>query len=295
MDRALPSGLTYRFGLKGPDSKLSNTSLLGGITKTSGRFGYGIDAEYAKSSGYSISLRLQASFAREPRTHAWISNAQPLSSLGAISAVAFMDTNGNRKLDDGEQVLEGTQFKTSGIEVESDIKDPKVTFKTSMPRGQEVPVQVNETSLEDPAMRPITAIYRIIPRPGRVTRVGIPIAFFGEIVGTTRIRRGSGTAEFGGIEVELLKSSGERFRLLRSAYDGFFELRDLPLGDYILRISPQDVARLQLKEPPVRRFHIDSAKNLFEGQDFTLEELPSVPEMAPTASPSIQSTSGEMP
>jgi hypothetical protein len=277
LDITAVSGIVYRIGIRGSDSTLENATVLGSLNKLSGDVGYGVDAQYSQSDGYTLSLRVQASFAREPRTRRWTSSAQPMAGLGSISTVAFLDANGNQILDSKEEILEGAQFKVGGLPVESALKDPQVVFKPQLPRGQETPVQLIESSLEDPAMQPTVSGIRIVPRAGRVSCVEIPVARFGEIVGTTRIRREEGIQEYGGLELELMKASGEQVRIFRSSYDGFFEIRNLPLGNYVLRVAPQEVSRLKLKQPPVRTFTIDSEKNLFEGQDFIVEQVLSVP------------------
>jgi hypothetical protein len=274
------SGIVYRLGLKGSDTKLEHATLLASLNKMTGAWGYGADLQYNRDSGYVVSLRVQASFGREPRTGRWARNAQPMAGLGAVSAIAFLDSDGDGALDTGEERLPGARFKISGQPAESALKDPESTFKPQLPRSQETPVQLDESSLEDPAMQATVPAFRIVPRAGHVTRVNIPVARFGEIVGTTRIRRADGVSDYGGLELELLKASGEQVRLFRSAYDGFFEIRDLPLGDYALRVFPAEAARLKLKEPPVRTFHIDTQKNLFEGQDLVVEQLP-IPQAAP--------------
>jgi hypothetical protein len=201
-----------------------------------------------------------------------------MAGLGSISSVAFLDANGNQRLDSGEEMLEGAQFKVGGLPVASALKDPRVVFKPQLPRGQETPVQLDESSLEDPAMQPTIPALRVVPRAGRVSCVEIPVARFGEIVGTTRIRREEGLQDYGGLELELIKASGEQVRIFRSSYDGFFEIRNLPLGEYVLRVAPREAARLKLKQTPVRTFHVDSQNNLFEGQDLVVEQVLSGPE-----------------
>lgn len=277
-DRLLPSGLVLRLGAKGASGKLKDTAILASLNKTQGSVGFGAEGQYSKNGGYAVNLRLQASFGREPRTGRWAANAQPIASQGAVSAVGFLDKNSNGSLDEREQVLEETRFKLGGMPAESNIKDERVTFRTNLSRSQELLVQLSETSLEDPAMRATIPGIRIIPRSGKVARIDIPVSQFGEIVGTTRIRKAGKLSDFGGLELELLKANGDRLRLMRSAYDGFFEFRDLPLGDYTLRVSPEEVKRLGLKPPPSRTFHIDGAKNLFEGQDMVVETSAPTPE-----------------
>ena len=70
---------------------------------------------------------------------------------------------------------------------------------------------------------------------------------FGEITGTTRLKRGGKNEELGGLEVELLDASGHQVKVLRSAYDGFFEFADLAFGDYLLRVTDAEAARMKIK------------------------------------------------
>jgi hypothetical protein len=283
--RTLPSGLSYHLGLRGRDANLRDTELRFYLSKLTGPYGYGVDFQYAKATGYSLGLRLQASFGREPRTGKWAQDGRSMAGQGAVSLIAYKDNNGNQVLDPGEPVLAETQFKVGNAPIENAIKDTKVVFKTLLPRAQETAIRVNEASLEDPSLHPTVAAYRIVPRPGKVIQLAFPVAVFGEINGTTRIRRAQKPEEFGGLELELLRGNGDRMKLFRSAYDGFFELRELPLGDYVLRVAPQEVERLKLKEPPMRRFHIDNEKSLFEGQDFVVEYLQPLADPAPAPTP----------
>jgi len=285
-NRTLPSGLVCRLGFRGRDTNLQNGTLQVNLSKLTGAYGYGMDFQFAKASGYTLGLRFQASFGREPRTGKWTHDARSMAGQGAISLIAFNDNNGNKVLDPGEPVLQETQFKVGNVPAENTIKDPKVVFRPLLPRAQETSIRVNEASLEDPSLQPTVRAYRIVPRPGKVARIDFPVTVFGEINGTTRIRRTRDVGEFGGLELELLRSNGERVKLFRSAYDGFFELRELPIGDYLLRVSPQEITRLKIKEPPVKKIHIDNAKSLFEGQDFVVEALQPNPESPPDLGPS---------
>ncbi|MCE1228284.1 MAG: carboxypeptidase-like regulatory domain-containing protein, partial [Firmicutes bacterium] len=93
----------------------------------------------------------------------------------------------------------------------------------------------------------------------------------GEICGSTRIRRPKGLADYGGLELELLNTEGKRIKLFRSAFDGYFELHDLPIGRYTLQVSPAEVERLKIKAPPARQINVTTQTSLFEGQDLVIE------------------------
>lgn len=264
-------GTLFRLLVKGTSGSLKDATVVGTLSRLTGHLGYGVDVHYARASGATLGLRVQLSLGREPRTGRWVAEAQPMAALGAVSARAFMDRNGNGALDPGETVIPGSRFKSAEAPVESRIRDGTVTFQTHLPAGQEIPIRLDQTSLDDPALQSTVKAYRIVPRSGRVALLDFPVATFGEITGTTRIRRPDGTADYGGLELELLKATGEPVRRIRSAYDGFFEIRDLPVGEYLLRIPPGELRRLRLKDIAPRRILIDAERNLFEGQDFTVE------------------------
>jgi len=263
--------VNYRAGVRGTSSRLGDAVLLGAVNQVSGRYGYGLEGQYGRSLGYSFSFRLQASLGREPRTGTWAIDAKSLAYSGAVSAVAYLDANGNKTLDPGEKILEGAKIKMNNASLESCIEEPRVAFRTGLPRAQEVSIQLDEASLGDPALQAITKAYRITPRPGKTVRMDFPVGIFGSIDGTTRIRRAGKVSEVGGLEVELLDAAGRRIRVQRSAYDGFFEFITLPPGDYTLRVSGDEVQRLQLRASPERRFRVDVSKNFFDGQDLTVE------------------------
>ncbi|HEX4846295.1 MAG TPA: hypothetical protein VFV26_08755 [Geothrix sp.] len=264
-------GTLVRLLVKGTSGSMKDATVVGTLSRMTGHLGYGVDVHYARASGATLGLRLQVSFGREPRTGRWVAAAQPMAALGAVSARAFMDRNANGTLDPGETVIPASRFKSAEAPVESRIQDGTVTFQTHLPAGQEIPIRLDPTSLDDPALQSTVKAYRIVPRSGRVALLDFPVATFGEITGTTRIRRPEGTADYGGLELELLKATGEPARRIRSAYDGFFEIRDLPIGEYLLRIPPGELRRLRLKDIAPRRILIDAERNLFEGQDFTVE------------------------
>ncbi|MCE1230094.1 MAG: hypothetical protein LWX11_11480, partial [Firmicutes bacterium] len=170
-NRTLPSGLLVRLGLRGRDTDLKHSVLQASLSKLTGGVGYGLDFHYSKDGGYSLNLRFQASFGREPRTGKWVHNARAMSSQGAVSLLAFRDDNGNQKRDPGEVVIDETRFRLGNAPIENTIKDSKVVFRTLIPRGQEVSLRLNEASLDDPSLHPTVRVYRIVPRPGKVTQV----------------------------------------------------------------------------------------------------------------------------
>lgn len=274
LDTRSASGIAYQGGIQGSDSKLRDTQYTASATELTGSFGYGLTGAYSVSGGYSLGCTFQISFGREPRTGHWVHDAQAMSPAGAVSAAAFLDTDGTGRRAPGQPSLPGVQFKLNNAPMASRLKDPALAFATSLAPNQEVLVQVDENTLPEAAQQASNKGYRILPRPGKVVQLDLPVGYYGDILGTTRIRQDGATREYGGLEIELLKADGAKVRRLRTAFDGFFEFQNLPMGDYVLQVTPEEAARLQLQPPPPRRFHVDTVKNLFEGSDLTVVPLP---------------------
>ncbi len=289
----LTSGLVLQGGLRGGVGGLRQASAYVSVLQQAGRFSYGLDASYAKNAGGSIGFRVQAALAREPRTHRWFTDAQPLSSLGLLSARAFVDSNGNGEADPGERVLDDVQFSAGDATREEWRPDPKVAVYTQLPRGLDLQLQVDAASLEETTLHPAVPALTIRPRGGTWQQVDYPVVILGEVLGTLRLRKAARPEELAGVDVELASLQGGKTFTTRSAFDGFFEFVKIPPGTYQLRVSPKESLRVGLKQSEGRRLDITTTRSLFEGQDLLVDPLvPKTPpsETAPAAKPPVAAT-----
>jgi hypothetical protein len=261
-----PVGSTYAVDSPGP------VQINAGVQRLTGRWGFGLNLQKTGST-YAGYFQLQVSLGREPRTGKWVSDAQSLATTGSVSAIAFQDTNGNGVRDPGEPTIPGAKFQVGGTGATNQVQDPAVTFITKLAPSQPVDVSLDESSLEDTAQKAAVKAFTIVPRPGKVERLEFPVVFLGDVNGVTRIHRGGKQEEMPGLEVELLDASGKRVRATRSAYDGFFEFRDIPFGEYLLRVTPEEIARVGLKPSAPRRILIQPARHSLDGMDLIVEPL----------------------
>ncbi len=95
-DRAL--GDAYRLTAGVQRTMISPlTTVTAGLTKNLGAFGLGLNGSYSSKHELTLGLQLFIAIGREPRSGAWLVDAQPLAGTGAISARAFVDRNHERR------------------------------------------------------------------------------------------------------------------------------------------------------------------------------------------------------
>ena len=266
------AGITAPVGSTEASNSPGSTQVFAGVQRLTGRWGFG--ANVARSgAAYSANLQLQVSLGREPRSHHWTSDAQPITATGAVSVLAFQDSNGNGVRDPGEAIIEGAKFKVGGAPAVSQVQDPAVTFVNKLARAQPVEISLDEASLQDSSQKAAVKTLSVVPRPGKVVCLEFPVVLVGELNGTTRIRRDGKLVALPGLEVAILDHTGHRVRVARSAYDGFFEFRDLPYGEYLLSVTPEEIARVRLKPAEPRRVQLQASQAFLDGMDLVVESL----------------------
>jgi hypothetical protein len=224
----------------------NDTTLQLGAQKTQGAFGLGVDISYSQLSHLSLNLTLRMGLAREPRSGRIQTQAQGFASQGAVSARAFLDTNGNGRRDPGEKPVPGVGFLANGAPQPQATDADGVAFLTNLPTDLDANLSVSTSTLEDPLMRSGTPGLRFTPRPGHVVVIDVPLVLFGEITGTVYQKRDGVSKELPGMLLELVDAKGKTVKGIRSSFDGFYSLTDIPPGTYQLRPSEADLRRLGL-------------------------------------------------
>jgi hypothetical protein len=247
------------------------THFLASITRSEGPFGFGANVDYARPGGVTIAITLNASFARDPRSGRWRSQARSLAGLGGVSPLVYLDANGNGVRDADEKPLEGVGFYANRASTEARTSPEGTTLLTGLPPYQEVDVAIAAATLEDPLAIPERPGVRFVPRPGRATEVEFPVLISGEVTGTVRLERGGENHEASGVVVQLVDLQGTVAKEVRTAYDGFYDITLIVPGLYDIRVSPRQVERLKLKPPVPRRITISPSGTILDGIDLQLE------------------------
>ncbi|MCA1734213.1 MAG: hypothetical protein LC732_11490, partial [Acidobacteria bacterium] len=195
------------------------TDVFASANKREGRFAAGLLLTWSDPGGVSLSINLFAGFARD-RVGDWVAEARGVAATGAVSAVVFLDLNGNGLPDPGEPPIENVGFFLNRASTRQLTDDSGRATFIGLPVEMRSDIAISPSTLEDPLWKPARAGASFIARPGRALEVLFPVIATGEITGTAFIERRDRWVEAPGLRLELVSATGSVERTVVTAYDG---------------------------------------------------------------------------
>ena len=260
---------SYRYSLKLTRQLLRDAyEVSAGINGIFSNQSLRIDMGYATDNTISVSAALAMGSAYDPRGRRWEYSASPIADTGAVSMKVFVDKNSNGVFDPLDEPIKGASFHVNGYPDFKFTDDKGVVFLTRLPVKQYVQLGIKEDSLEDPLWVPQREGIKVLLRPGRVMQFDFPVTMTGEIDGMTFIQRRGETKETGEVLLQLLDAAGVVVQSTKSAYDGFYIFTRVPIGEYSVRVAPEQVSRLSLKKPKEQKLVLNNDDVFRSGVDF---------------------------
>lgn len=274
-DHSLAGGYRVNGGvLHSPVS--GSTQFSAGVSKSFGGFAVAMSAGYSTRRELVMGLQLFMALGREPRSGSWFADAMPLAGSGAASVQAFVDKNMNGVRDAGEEPVPNAGFLIgAGGRHPVRTNSEGQAFIQRLTPGQYTDIALDASTLEDPQWKPSVTGVRLLPRPGLVQTIDFPVVYTAEVEGTVYLvdqqgrRRGIGDAR-----LELVNDDGEVLATTRSSPDGYYLLHQVMPGPAVLRIAPQQAAKLRLTGALSRQLNVPADGEFLSGQDIELHIAP---------------------
>ena len=275
-DRNLADGYRVNAGLLRTFSG-GATLLAGGLSKNFGRFALALSASYSSHRELALGLQLFVALGREPRTGKWFADAVPMAGMGAVSARAFVDRNLNGLREPNEELVPNASFIiNSGGRHPTPTADDGTAFMGRLTPGSYADIALDASTLEDPLWKSVRKGVRVLPRPGLVQMLEFPVVSTSEIDGTVYLLDKTGNTDKRGIGdavVQLVDSQGVVVMSTPSSSDGFYLLRQVMPGRYVLRISPVQATKLALAATLERPIEVMPDGDFISGQDLELKPV----------------------
>jgi hypothetical protein len=216
-----------------------------GYTRDFKRFSLRADASYRTDGTIGANLSLAFSIGPDPVKGGVRVTSERLARNGQATVTVFRDDNGDGQLSPGEEPLKDVMVEAGLRFRDSVTAENGRAIVDGLAPFQPVLVGVDLASLEDPFLVPASKGVVVVPRPGVVTEVLLPISPSGEVEGT--LLTVSGTPQ-PGAELELVDRKGAVAATTISEYDGFFLFDRVPYGSYRLRLSAAVARKLQVRD-----------------------------------------------
>ncbi|MDH5359370.1 MAG: hypothetical protein OEX03_02350 [Gammaproteobacteria bacterium] len=261
---------SYDFGLSRFDNDVYQ--YIFGIHKRSNLYTYDMGFGYKTDGEISFNTSMSINFGYDKRNSNWKLNSNPMAGNGAASINVFLDENYNGLRDPDEKGLKDIDVEINGVRrfVKSDENGD--IFLTDIAVYQEIDLGVSLDSLLDPLFIPKVKGYRSVYRPGHVHEYIFPIIMTGEIDGSTFIRSKGKSRNVGDVELELVDENNKVIKKVKSAYDGFYVITQIPAGTYTLRIAPEQKKRLKLTVSD-KKITLQPDDMFISGSDFIIDIL----------------------
>lgn len=243
------------------------TRYTAGLTKSLGRYGLGLNASYLDTGEIAVGLQLFLAMGRDPRNSDWLFDARSMANNGAASVRMFLDENNNGVMDTGEDPLPDVGFTVNGGRNKARTNAAGIAHINHLPIKQHVNVGVDTGTLIDPQWAPQVAGRSLVPRPGRVAELDFPVNMTTEIDGTVYLLENGTTRGIGDLRLELLNENYEVVAETVSSWDGFYIIPGVIAGEYWLRVSPEQLQRLGLKDTGTRVLTVSGDGSFVNGID----------------------------
>jgi len=237
-----------------------------------------LSAEAATNSReeYRVMALLSYGAALEPRERNFYFSSQPQTEYGGVSVEVFLDMDQNGKFNEGDTPLHGVQILVNQNESKVVTNSLGTALLTRLPVHEAVDLSISSKSLSDPLYKPAKKGIRLVPRPGHIVELSLPVIIQSEVEGLIQIESLRGLRGRGQIEIQLQDSSGKVIQSSKSAADGYFFIENISAGEYELVINPDQLEMLKLKSRPLVQKIIVPQTGLIDGTyDFTLEKIQS--------------------
>ncbi len=190
-----------------------------------------------------------------------------------VAGAVFMDENGDGIRQEEESTLSEVHILAPGIqELETNLDGEYRGW--GLPSGNPIAVEIDLLTT-DALFAPLKEKYTIVPHPGELVRLDIPLAAAGGLSGIADAGGGRSISPANGVEMVLETPTGTATGRVPVEWDGTFILEGIPPGDYVLFGDPEDLAARGLQLVPERmklKFPAGQEPTWFEDIEFKIEK-----------------------
>lgn len=284
-DKSLSENNRVRLGLLHDFISKENTATFG-LNRNLGRFGVGVSGRFSGLGNLGFGLQFFTSLGRDPRSGRIMQDWRPTAGLGQVSAHVFVDGNQNGTYDKGEENVAKAGFTVNGgNRQQASTDDHGIALLNQLQTSVYADIALEQGTLEDPQWLPEKPGLRVLPRPGRVRVVDLPVVLTAEIDGIVYLSEHGAKRGIGDARLELVDAGGKVVGTSHSASDGYYIMPSVRPGHYRLRVAHEQLKGLNLLADREPEITINAKADFVNGIDITVMAIGSGSAAAPSPAP----------
>ncbi|MGA0599178.1 hypothetical protein ACO2Q3_00575 [Caulobacter sp. KR2-114] len=191
-----------------------------------------------------IGLRLATGFMFNPLRRRYEAVGPGAAAGGAVLIDSFVDVDADGRRGKTEKPVPGVGVTGGRYDIATDAHGEALV--TGLGDGASARIHLDTEKLDDPYLVGPPRAIEIVPRPGRVAVVPYPFVATSEVEVKAVFRRGAALRGLSALSLQLVDAQGKVLRAARTEYDGTALFEEVPPGSYVLRVDPEQAARLHL-------------------------------------------------
>jgi len=274
-DYDLSDDMGLRFGVNKQFTGDQLTSYSAGLNKDYDAFSLSTDANYDDQGDFTITMNMNFSLDFNNGSYVPSMSREKSAGDGSVLSQVFLDNNGNRIFDDGDEPIEEAKLKIGSRASDEMSAQDGVVRVRGLSSYRSLNVSLDKGSLPDPYWSPMVSGNSIVPRPGKTAQINFPVSVTGEIDGVVYMESSdeSDPKEISNVIIELLDPNGAVVATEKTAYDGFYLFLNVFPGAYKLRIAPAQLHKFGIESPEIINAEIEADGTVLNGMDFYLSDI----------------------
>jgi hypothetical protein len=172
-------------------------------------------------------------------------NNQNNVGKGGLIIAPFLDLNCNGQHDKGEPAAPGLKVKINGGRIQRNEKDSSVRV-TGLDPYTIYYVEMDKSGFDNIAWQVHKPTIKISVDPNHFTYLPVAVSVVGEISGTVYLNGMKGSDGIGRIIVLVYSKENVLVSKIISESDGYFSYLGLAPGDYIVKVDPAQLDKLNM-------------------------------------------------
>lgn len=219
--------------------------------KESSQFGF--SSRGTQEDELRLALTVSFSTFTDPETYATAVSSDPIARQGAIRPRAYLDANQNNIRDPDEPLVENARVLYAGQREPYYTGGGNDKAPAAVGTGGWTDIVIDRTGLPDPALGPGNSGRAVLPRPGVVSNIDLPVVAKAGVEGKVRLKLGKDVRPLPNVTVQVLHrgNAGEEDTVVAEAhteFDGAFSLAEIPVGTYVIRVEPEQARQIGAKK-----------------------------------------------